>query len=223
MSLPITAIIDPQIQTNLGLTKQTGPDIGAEPPADYGFVQGLPGRPTGVLYYVEGTAGKYQDWLSACKRPYLPNSGNLQLGFDLILDSNYLKIAQALEYDTVVCIGGWNYLFGFQILPNKNLYQISGQDQIGWQATNSVDLSSVVPNIPVHLTFNYKFDVNSKIYSFISFSINDSVIQIPLNQQNLKGINKNWTDHAILQIQLDTNQQAGRYSEIIDNAYYAWY
>lgn len=219
--LPITAIIDPQIQTQSGLTKQTGPDIGATAPVDFGFVQGIPGKPTATLYYIEGASGIYSDWLSAIHRPILPNDGNLELDFDLELDSNYQNIAQALEFDTVICINGFNYLCGFQILPSTNQAQLS--DNVGgWQTPFSTS-NLVAPNSIIKCKFNYSFDIGAKTYTFENIQIGSINLSLPSGQKTQQGKQQNWTDNAIFQVQLDTNGKQGRYSILIDNVIYYWF
>lgn len=206
--------------TTTALTKQTGPDIGATAPVDYGFVQGLPGDPASVLYYIQGAAGSYGDWLSAAKLPLLHIPTNyLQLDFDLTVDQNAAKFAQALEFDTVYCSGGWNYLFGFQINYAQNgTLQISAADQSGWQASFAGP-GKLAPDVAHHFTLGYTLNLAARTYQFQAIVIDGVNYPIP-PESPLNGLNKNWSDLVILQVQQDTNAQAGRYSFKISNAKY---
>lgn len=208
-------------------TQADGSNIGGTPPKRYGFVQGVPNlTTTGTMFYTDAGGLQYTDVEFYTSRPVLPNNGKLQLNFWMFVGENGPLIAQAYETDTILCIGGWNYNLSLQV--NNITGQIQIADATGGWVNIPLSVSSFVlpPLVWVKYSINYVFDTVKKVSSVtnVAFSsvnwANGYNFNIPL--QNTPAQQKNWTDGALFQVQLDTNASGGRYSIVIDNANYVW-
>lgn len=218
---PDTAILIPNLQKRQGWTKQNtlehpDPSIDPNPPADCALVSAPPSDPSGLLFAVQGQVGKYCGWLSAQKLPYLPNTGHAQLDLDLILDPRAQAEGQAFELDFLVSHNGFNYLFGFEVLPQQNDELQISNPQAGWQAA-FVGPGKLSPLVPIHFSMEYQWDESSHTFSFVSVAVNGVTYPIPAGQNPQNATNPHWSDVMIVQVQQDTKPDGGSYWFILDN------
>ena len=219
-------IIVKDIQTWAGWqthTQADGSNIGGVPPAKYGFLQGIPDSSTAMLFYVEGSTvpGGYADWEAYRDTPVLPNTGNLQLDFNLTVDEKAAQYAQAIEIDTILCIAGLKYNFSFQVN-----YAEGGEGQIVSKTGAWVNLgdgaAKLMPGIAHHFTLRYAFDTTQHLYSFAWIEIDGATYAIADALKNLPAVPTDWKDGAMLQVQQDLNALAGGFSMTLDNMQYTW-
>lgn len=219
-------ILDTELQLTPGWkthTQADGSNIGGVPPLSYGFLQGIPSAPTAMLFHAQGStvAGGYADWEAFIDRPVLPNTGNLSLSFDLTVDGNAAQYAQAIEVDTILCVGGFKYNFSQQLSYAADGVIDIAQASGGWVSTGIV-LGKLPAFVAHHFLFTYAFNVKTHSYSFVSVTVDGVVYPIPSALQNLTAQSTTWADGAMLQVQQDLNAQAGQFSMLIDNAQFAW-
>lgn len=216
-------IVNQQLQAQSGWkfhTQADGSNIGGVPPTSYGMLQRFAGQPTAALFYVNGVA--YADWEAYIETSLLPTTGNLQLDFDLTVDGNAAAHAQALETDTILCIGGWNYNLSLQLNYAEN-----GQLQIANESGGWVNIGSgpgkLVPHMPHHYTLTYAFS-EARLTSSVAGIVIDGVeYAVPTALQNVPAKNEKWTDGAIFQVQQDLNGAGGGFTMVVDNAQYSWW
>jgi hypothetical protein len=212
-------IVDDNLELVDEWSAKVGPDISGNPhfvaPISYGSRMLAVGRE----FY---TVGKpWADWLASLHRPIMQNTGKLALMFEFMTDINAPSVAQALEFDTRISIGGFNYNFSSQFNYIKGgLWQISGQDA-SWQDTE-FNPGIFEPNVWHPVRFEYSFDVIGHVYSFISVSIGTKRYMVPETMQNLRAPNKRWTDLCGLQVQQDLNKKGGSFSEYLHGIRYIW-
>jgi hypothetical protein len=208
-------ITDSQLQSLPDWKKEVGANIGGVSPTNYGFFQ-LGGL---MLLYTEGP--KYADWLAAISRPICPNTGNLSLSFQVMVDADSLTAAQALEFDTKVSIATYIYNFSSQLN-----YAEGGMLQISNAQGNWIDTGfkpgKLTPGVWHTFVYVYKFDTGAKTYSIVSVEIDGLIFPIPSSLGNLKAIQSNWADSANFQVQLDLGANSGTFSELIQNAEFTW-
>lgn len=208
-------ITDSNLQALSGWKKEVGSNIGGVSPTSYGFFQ----YGSMMVLYTEGP--KYADWLAAISRPICPNTGNLSLSFQVMVDADSLTAAQALEFDTKVSIATYIYNFSSQIN-----YAEGGTLQISNALGNWIDTGfkpgKLSAGVWHSFVYQYKFDTTAKAYSIVSVELDGVIFPIPGNLGNLKAGQSNWADSANLQIQLDLGPQGGTFSEIIQNAEFQW-
>lgn len=210
-------IVDSDLQLRPDWEKHVGPDIGGISPDVSGWDQS---NPPYMRFFAQGKA--YSDWLAAIHRPILPNTGNLQLSFDLMVDSLAGTYAQALEFDTRLSIAGFNYNFSSQVN-----YAEGGKLQISDVKGNWVD-SGAVPGklpilMPIRFLYVYKFDTIKKTYSTVSVSIAGKKYLIPARLQNLAAQPLKWDDSCSLQVQLDIGALPGAFSHSMNNVDLGWF
>ena len=192
-----------------------GPSIGGTPPTIYGYDQSFPQ----MRFYTNGPA--YSDWLAANARPVLPNTGFVTLSFQLMIDGNVANAAQALEFDTRISVGGWNYNFSSQInIAAKWQLQISGADG-GW-ANTGFTVPTLAPSVWHTFSYSYWFNTTTQKYSIISVTIDGAVYVIPPSLQNLSPQNLGWSDSCSIQVQQDLGSKGGAFSQLMRNIQYAW-
>ncbi|MHB1937432.1 MAG: hypothetical protein ACYCOR_12715 [Acidobacteriaceae bacterium] len=219
-------ILDTQLQLNSGWkthTQADGSNIGGVPPVNYGFAQCLPGAPTAMLFHMQGStvAGGYADWEAYLDRPVFPNTGNLQLSFDLAVDENAAQYAQCIEIDTILCLGGFKYNFSHQLnYAAGGVIDIAGAAG-GWVSTGNA-IGHLTPNVAHHYVLSYQFGAATHVYSFAGIEIDGVAYAIPAALQNLTAQATAWSDGAMLQVQQDLNALAGQFSMTLDNVQYQW-
>ncbi|MGC2323154.1 MAG: hypothetical protein WA463_11030 [Terriglobales bacterium] len=207
-------ILDTQLEL-LPWESHVGTGIGGVPPTSYGT------RQLGLATEFFTSGPPYADWLAAVHRPVLPNSGGLSLSFILATDSSTPDDAQALEFDTRLSIGNWNYNFSSQFN-----YQEGGMWQIIDRASHWADTGfkpgKFAPGTPYRIRIDYQFSTASRIGSILGIRLNDQRFLVPTTMQNLPPTLLNWADSASLQIQLDLNSSGGAYSIYLRDIQYEW-
>lgn len=218
---PETAILIPNLQLLPNWSEQNTPsapepDIDPNPPGDCYTFAGAPGMSTGRVFAAKGRSdGQTGGWLSAIKLPYIPGISNGQLDFDLWLSQNALTLGNTFEFDFLACLGGFNYLFGFQVLPRQGQLQISNP-QAGWQAVFSGP-KSLNPAVKHHFTLSYAWDPTAHTFTFVGIVIDGVEYQIPAGQNSQQASNPNWDDCLIVQVQQGTTGTPGWWEHVIDN------
>lgn len=209
------SIIDNDLELRPDWERHVGPDIGGIEPASYGWNVLSAARE----FYVKGSA--YSDWLAAVHRPVLPNTGLLTLAFDLMTDSNTPLMAQALEFDTRVSVGGYNYNFSSQVnYAEGGMLQIS--DATGKWMDTGFKPGKFSPDLWYQIRMGYRFNLLSQRYSFATATIGIKSAVIPVNLQNLPAQLLKWADSVSLQVQLDLAGSGGGYSIFLKNVRYIW-
>lgn len=201
-------------------TQADGSQIGGVPPVDYGMTT-LPGG--AILFHTQGSTvpGGYADWEAYISRPILPNAGYLMLSFDITVDSDAATYAQAIETDTILCLGGWNYNLSMQLnYALGGMLQIAGSG--GRWVNTGIAPGKLSPNVKHHYDLAYAFDTTAKKCSFLSISLDGTIHSISSSLQNVLATNNKWSDGVIFQVQQDLNGKAGKFSMLIDNAQYVW-
>ena len=217
-------IVDQQIQMQDGWGTHAGGNIGGVAPAIYGVLVSPPGNPTARLFYTAGSSlpGGYADVEHYVLRPLLPNTGNLTLSFDLMVDGNAAKNAQAEETDTILCVDGYNYNFSVQI----NV-ALGGVLQVANAGGSWVSIGSgprtLAPHMWHRFVIAYNFDTVKHVGSVMSISIDGVNYAVPpIALRNVPAQLKNWADGALFQVQQDLTAAAGEFAMLIDNAQYMW-
>jgi hypothetical protein len=177
-------------------------------------------------FYVKG--GPYAQWLSAYHRPLKQNTGKCSLRLELATDYNAVTVAQAIELDLKIAIGGWIYDFSSQIN-----YRLGGMWQLtkggqGWNDTGW-KLGKFTPDLFYPVQFDYAFDVAKRTYSAKFARIGVKEFSVPLAQQNQPAFDsavpnpaKKWKDGASVQVQIDLNALGGGFSIYARNAKLVW-
>lgn len=199
-------------------TPADGSNIGGAQPTKYGVVSGIPGS-GGSLVYIEGPA--YADFEAYITRPVLPNTGSLELRFTLMPDTKSETVAQAIETDTILTIGGWTYNLSAQVN-----YEEGGMLQIADAAGKWVDTGLVVGEYQdggfTGCSIQYTFDEATHTSSVVSFKNALNKFIIPENLQNIPAQQRGWADGAIFQVQLDLASKGGAFSVVVDDVKYRW-
>lgn len=200
-------------------TPNDGSNIGGVMPSTYGIIQAIPTSPNGILVFIGGNA--YSDFETYIVRPILPNTGNLNLSFNLNTDSNTPTVAQAIETDSIITINGWTYNCSLQLN-----YEENGEIQVASASGGWVNTGIIVGKLPfgVDNTYSIQYYINetTKESSIVSLTLNRIEYPIPLSLQNIAGTQRGWTDGAIFQVQLDIGANAGAYSLLVSSANYTW-
>jgi hypothetical protein len=210
------SIEDNGIEQLSGWFTQSGPNIGGVPPTSFGSTL-LPGM---RQFYTNGPP--YADGLNAIKRPILPNSGYLNLSFDLMTDVLTPTFAQALEFDTRISISKTDYNFSGQFnYAEGGTFQIVDKSgkwiDTGWKP------GKFQPYVWYPITFQYGFDTTKKAFSFLSASNGiGSPFSIPKAMQGILSGPLAWDDTCNLQVQLDLAQAGGQYSIFTRGMKYMW-
>lgn len=214
------SIIDTNLEIISGWEKHVGSDISGQQnplvPDDYGFIQ----YPDCMKFWIKGKP--YTQWLAALHRPLLPNTGHLSFSFELMTDSNAPEVAQAIEFDTRVSVGGLNYNFSSQINYYRGgLLQISGADG-KWIDTNYTP-GKLTSKVWHHIRCRYSFDINAHLYQTEEIRIGEDVERYIADPKNMIAPqNMGWKDSCSLQIQQDLGSSGGAFSIYIRNARYEW-
>lgn len=206
-------IIDTQLEQRTDWQKKVGADIGGVAPDSYGWMQ----TAEAMKFYTKGKA--YADWLAACHRPYLPNTGRLTLALELMTDVLAPTAAQAIELDTRIAIAGNDNNCSFQNnYARGGMLQLSGQDG-NWVDTG-VMYGKFTPRQWYAIRLHYGFDVTMLTYRTDRIDINDEVFYPTL--PTLKAVKLGWSDGAHLQVQQDISSTGGGFDMYIRNMRYEW-
>lgn len=210
--------MDLELQPGWGThTDDDGSNIGGKRPTDFGF---QPNGPNDVLFHTQG--GAYADWEAYIERPVLPNSGHLGLQYNLTADENTAAAAQAIETDTILCIGGWNYNLSAQLnYAEGGKYQIAKENG-GWVDTGFV-VGRLAPLARHTVAFEYAFDIVAHKSSVVAITLDGMRYTIPENLQNVPATQKGWRDGAIFQVQMDLGSKGGAYDIDLARAQFAWW
>lgn len=211
-------IVDSDLQLRPDWKKLVGPEISGKPnyvaPDVYGIDQSSPY----ARFYTQGKADA--NWLAGLSRPILPNTGNLELSFTLILDSLVSLYARCLEFDTRICKDKIGYNFSAQINIQAG-WKLQISDVTGlW--VDAVTVGKLPALVPIPVSFTYKFDFTKKTYSTISATIAGKKYVIPAKLQNFAATPLNWDDSCNLQVQQDTGDLPGSFSQTMTNVKFSW-
>lgn len=215
-------ITDANLELSKTWDKQVGKLVSGDDhpviPDTYGFDASIANY---MRFFAQGKA--YATWMAFNKRPVLPNTGNLSLSFELMLDSTTAG-AQALEFDLRLAIGGYDYNFSNQINQVE-----SGQLQIASPDGKWLDTGLIIGNgklaynVPHQFRFNFVFDTKTKKKSTVSVVVDNRAYSIPTKLQNMSVGQFNWEDTCILQIQQDIGPISGYIQQVMRNINIGWY
>lgn len=208
-------IVDDQLELSMW-DAHVGPDIGGVEPTSYGW-RDHPLDPPVREFYVQGP--KYSDWLAACHRPVLPNTGKLGLQFELFVDQNSQSVAQAIEIDTKLAIAGQMYNFSSQFNYATGIWQVS--DFVGSWVNTPCKFLKFRPSRRYDMAFDYVFDTAKKAYAFVRMSGPDFAFVGPMLPPLLASPTT-WKDSCSLQVQQDLAGNGGAYSIYLRNIRYVW-
>lgn len=201
-----------------------GSNIGGCDPASYGFVS-LPGPDGGVYMHSQGTTkpGGYPAWMlyPTQLRPVLPNTGNLEFSFDLIVDEANSTAANVRETDVILVTGGYKYNFsGQQNITEGGMIQIA--DSKGNWVDTGIKLGILSPNVRHSLSWKYSFDTTKHTGSVVSFALDGVGYSIPTSLQNIPASVCNWTEGAYPQFQMGSLPAGVYWSTILSDVVLTW-
>jgi len=207
-------IIDPNLEKIAPWKMLTGPSIGGVTPTSFGMNY----LDDATEFYTSGPA--FADWLAAISRPVLPNSGKLSLLFTLRTDANAPNLAQALEFDTRLSIGGWNYNFSSQFnYAEGGMWQLALSGH--WTDTGFKP-GKFTPDVKYPLRIDYAFDTTKQVGSVLGIHVGVKQFAVPAGMQNQPATDLKWADGANLQCQLDLASAGGAYSIYLSDVEYQW-
>lgn len=200
----------PNWESIVGIDKVGGVNL----PTAYGWLDLADAK----QFYIQGPA--YSNYLAACPRPIMPNTGKLSLLLEVMVDENATHVAEALEFDTRISIGGLNYNFSSQFNYATGFWQISNQEG-GWTNTEFV-FSEPDPWTWTSLRFDYSFNLATLKYSYLSMRAGNLNYYVPPSMGNLTPTKLGWTDTCNLQIQQDLAAEGGAFKLFTKNIGYVW-
>jgi len=178
----------------------SGPTVNPNAPSGFNFEQ----LPSGVMKFTI-IGANYAGELAAVTVPVPPSpTGIFTLAFNLVVDDAASLMAQALEFDLIVSIGGWHYNGSFQVN-----YAEGGECQIVNAAGAWVDtgfkpgLFPAGQKVPVVITCHV--DQVKKIMSVLTINVGGNAFTVPTTLQNIPATQLNWTDGVTVQVQCDVN------------------
>lgn len=219
-------IIENELQTRPDWEIKVGPDIAGEPnpalPTDYGIDQSFPPI---MRLYTAGPArsdGKSADWMAALHGPILPNTGNLTLRFDMMVDNNAGAV-QAREFDTRVSIAGDNYNFSTQINEAAGGKLQISDAKGNWQDTGDV-IPPFIPGVWNEFEFAYQFNPVFKTYSTADVTVNGTRYMIPPALWAIPVTRPTplWADSCSIQLQLDLSPKGGKFAQQFNHVQLEW-
>jgi hypothetical protein len=204
------------IQMLSGWVGKTGANIGSvTAPAQYGFIQGIPGSPTALLMYAGGTANT--DWLMGLPPMPLPPSftGNITFGFNLTMGHSWANCGHAWESDTKVDTGGY-------------IYDLSSQNKAGdvqidnatpsW-VDSTINVGPFVPDLPHAILYTYSINTTAHTASVVSYTQDGVVHPVSIALQNIPGKVSTWAPGIYPQFQQDLSIGCTVYT-LIDHVTY---
>lgn len=204
------------IQMLPGWSAKTGPNIGGVAPAQFGFIQGLPGQPTALLMYAGGTANA--DWLLGITPPLpLPPSfsGNITFGYTVTMGLTDAICMHAWESDTKVVTGGYVYDLSSQ---NKD-----GDIQIdnatpAW-VDSTINVGPFTPDVTHTVLYTYWIDTAGHTSSVTTYTQDGDSHLVPVALRTVKAATSTWLPGIYPQFQQDLSTGC-RVNTIIDHATY---
>ena len=187
-------------------TQADGSNIGGMPPVWWSGTP-IPGKHRSWLFETSGSTDKTGKGFPAVEfypakssfandtaigRPILPNSGNLQLCFDLLIDDRAVAAAHVFETDIILVISGLKYNFSGQ------RHNVTGQIDIGNWTDTGLRLGMLTPNRRHKVKWTYGF--GKEMWWVVSYEC-DSIVS-PINSKPTSATTCNWPDGAYNQFQL---------------------
>lgn len=195
-----------------GWSRQAGPDIGGVVPSDYGFIQNI-SHPSldGSAMELHVTGSPYADWLTALSLPVDKRTSQAQLDFWILVDEESLSVAQAVEFDLRISLGGENYNFSMQVDYENGMLQVTDKGA-AWVNTSHL-IGKIAPNWWHHVVVSVSYDFTNHIGRYLSLKLDESEYPLDLPAPvELLG----WDDVIRVQFQQDTTQTGGTYRQWLD-------
>ena len=204
-----------------------GTNLGTQGGIGDAFPQVFQLTQTSVLgLFIQGckTQGGYAAGEIYLSRPIPEGASRLCLSYDISVDLNSLQFAQAIETDIILTDAqGYKYNGSVQLDYSKGgMIEVAGPTG-GWLETGNAP-GPYIPNLVHHVEINYTFDFSKRTISNIGVELDEVLWATPASLQNVAAQQSNWKDfnRAMIQIQVDLNQKAGQFAEIINNLTLTW-